>query len=61
MNIRTLKNRIVELHHDDDGEIPVGPILIIALVVIPMGLALMTFGEDLFDWFDKKWKTVKAK
>ena len=51
----------VELHRDDEGEIPVGPILVIALVVIQLGLLLMTFGEQLFTWFDAKWAKVKAK
>ena len=61
MNVRDIAKRAAELNRDESGEIPVGPILVIALVVIPIGLALMTFGTDLYDWFEQKWLKVKAK
>ena len=47
-----IKNRIVELHRDEAGEVPVGTLLIIALIVVPLVLAVTVFRDDLQKRFE---------
>lgn len=41
MSFKPLRN----LHRNEKGEMPIGPILIIALVVLPLIFVLITFRE----------------
>lgn len=49
--ISKLTSRIAALHEDDAGEIPVGPLLIIGLIVVPLVLMLTYFRDELQDMF----------
>ncbi len=47
-----------ELAGDESGEIPVGPLLVIGLIVIPMVIGLITFGEELSGFLREQWDQV---
>ena len=54
-----VKNLLTRLHNNENGDIPVGPILVIGLVVIPLVIAIMVFGEQLVELFKGKWDDLK--
>ena len=61
--IRTAK----KLHKDQRGEMPIGPILILALIVIPLVIFLISARDDAADSTKAQWdemnkssKTVPA-
>lgn len=45
MSFKPLRN----LHRNESGEMPIGPILIIALVVLPLIFVLISFREQAND------------
>jgi len=45
---RYIRKLIHGLHHEQSGDIPVGTILIIGLVVIPLVLVLVAFKSELW-------------
>lgn len=56
--IRRAQERLRALHRDERGDIPVGPILLIGLVVIPLVIGLVAFGDTLSDWFEDQWNKI---
>lgn len=54
-----VKNLLTRLHDNENGDIPVGPILVIGLVVIPLVIAIMMFGDELAVWLREKWEITK--
>lgn len=44
------------LHRDERGDIPVGPLLIIGLIAIPLVIALISFGDAVLEWLSQQWK-----
>lgn len=48
------------LHQDEAGDIPVGPMLIIGLIVIPLVIFLIVFGKDIQDWFNENFKELTS-
>ncbi len=58
MNFTQVKTLLTRLHDDENGDIPVGPILVIGLVVIPLVIAIMVFGEELVKLFKEKWGDI---
>ena len=61
MKLSVVRERVRALHTDDRGEIPIGPILIIGLIVVPLVLVLYAFRDELTSWFEKKTKDVLSK
>ena len=53
-----IRERLAVLHRDERGDIPVGPILLIGLVVIPLVIGLVAFGDTLSDWFSEQWGKI---
>ena len=47
MKLNKIKASIKKLHHDERGEIPVGPILVIGLIVIPLVVMLAVFRDNI--------------
>ena len=43
-------NWLNELHQDQRGDVPVGPILVIGLIAIPLVIALMAFRDEMLDY-----------
>lgn len=46
------------LHEDEQGEAPVGPILLIGLIVIPLVLILVSFRNTLSGWIHEQWVRI---
>lgn len=46
-----LKKKLIGFHHDECGEIPIGPLLIIALIIVPLVLLLVYFRDELVEFF----------
>jgi hypothetical protein len=43
-------NWLSELHHDQRGDVPVGPILVIGLIAIPLVIALVVFRDEMLEY-----------
>ncbi len=56
--IHDFRRLLGALHRDERGEIPVGPILIIGLIVIPLVIVLISFRDELTDWLKEQWDRV---
>jgi Flp pilus assembly pilin Flp len=52
------RNALAEIHRDESGDIPIGPLLVIGLIVIPLVIGLITFGEEVMNWLEKRWGKV---
>ena len=59
-NTRKLTQLFRHLHRDESGDIPVGPILVIGLIVIPLVIALVAFGDAIVDWLKQQWDSIKG-
>jgi hypothetical protein len=57
-HLRHLWLRARSLGSDESGEIPVGPLLVIGLIVIPLVIGLITFGTELQQWLRGQWDQV---
>ena len=61
MTIRSLKTFLKKLHRNERGDIPVGPILIIGLIAIPLVSALVIFRDDLLGYLSERWGDFKGE
>ena len=56
MMLQLIKDRALELHKDENGDIPVGTIMVIGLIAIPLVIALIGFRDEVLgflrDQFD---------
>lgn len=57
MRIPQLKQLLHRMHRCERGDIPVGPIMIIGLIVIPLIIGLIVFRENLTSWMQTQWET----
>ncbi|NNL84709.1 MAG: hypothetical protein HKP27_03605 [Myxococcales bacterium] len=48
------------LHKDESGDVPVGPILLVGLIVIPLVIFLLAFGEEIQTWFSDNFQTLTS-
>jgi len=53
-----IKMKLEELHHDERGEMPIGPILLIALIVIPLVFFLITFRDQVLTFLSDAIETI---
>lgn len=53
--LRMMSKRV---HADERGDVPVGTLLVIGLIVIPLVLALTVFGNDLTTWLSEQWAKI---
>ena len=58
MMIEKIRGLMGRLHRDDTGDVPVGTIVLIGLVVIPLILMLVLFGDKVLEWLYKQWELV---
>lgn len=56
-----IKTLFHKLHQDDRGDIPVGNLLIIGLIAIPLVIALIAFRDDIDKWIKGEWKKVETE
>lgn len=50
MNLTNIKNRAIQIHNDENGDIPVGQIMVIGLIAIPLVIALVGFKDEILGW-----------
>ena len=48
--LQTLKNKVLELHNNESGDIPVGTIMVIGLIAIPLVIALVIFRDEVLGY-----------
>ena len=56
-----LKNELRRFLNDESGEIPIGPLLIIALIIVPLVLLLVFFRDELVGFFNKAIENLFGK
>ncbi len=59
--LRSARRQAVRLHKNDQGDIPVGTILLIALVVIPLVLLLIFYRKAVVTYFTAQWNNLMNK
>ncbi len=55
MQLSRFRNFLNRLDRDESGDIPVGTLLLIGLVVIPLVIGLIAFGSDISTWLEGLW------
>jgi Flp pilus assembly pilin Flp len=60
MVLDVVTKRLSELHREESGDIPVGPLLLIGLIVIPMVIGLIAFGDAVMEWLSDQWSEVSG-
>jgi len=61
MKEKWFSQSLPDLHHNENGEVPVGTLLIIGLIVIPLVLVLAIFRSELTTWFIDRWVDVVSE
>ena len=49
--VRKIKSALRKIHQDQRGDVPVGTLLMVALIVIPILFLLIAFREDIVEYF----------
>ena len=60
MTIKKILDVVRRLHKDERGEVPIGPLLLIGLIAIPIVIALVTFGNEILKWLSEEWVKLKG-
>lgn len=50
MSLKKFSGFVQRLHSDEKGEMPIGPMLLLGLIVIPIVILLIMFRDDIMDW-----------
>ncbi|MFT7459837.1 MAG: Flp pilus assembly pilin Flp [Planctomycetota bacterium] len=58
--MKKLIEKFKTLHHDERGEIPVGALLLIGLIAIPLVIILVTFMDQITEWVNEQFKKLKG-
>ena len=53
-----IQDVLTRLHEDERGDIPVGTLLLIALIVLPLLFLLIRFREKIVEFFQGEQKAV---
>ena len=56
-----IRNRLAALHSDEEGLTVVEIVLLIALIVLPIVLVLIIFGQDIKDFIKNMWANTKKE
>ena len=60
MMLATLKDSFIRMLRDEQGDEGVNKVLIIAMIVIPLVLVLIFFGEEIVDFFQSQWEDLEG-
>ncbi|MBW1686268.1 MAG: hypothetical protein JRS35_14535 [Deltaproteobacteria bacterium] len=60
MSVQSLRDLAEQLEADESGDLPVGPLLLIGLIVIPLVIFLITFGSEIQEWFSDNFEKLKG-
>jgi hypothetical protein len=61
MSVQSIRDLARRLDSDESGDLPVGPLLLIGLIVIPLVIFLITFGGEIQDWFRDNFEKLSGK
>lgn len=56
-----LQAALGRIHRDEQGDEGVNKILIIAMIVIPLVIVLIAFGDAIVDFFETQWANLTGK
>lgn len=56
--VRALMRAVRNFHRDETGDEGVNKILIIAMIVIPLVIVLIVFGEAIMEFFQDAWANL---
>ena len=56
--VRALTRAVRKFHRDETGDEGVNKILIIAMIVIPLVIVLIVFGEAIMEFFQEAWANL---
>lgn len=54
----TIPKSLKFVHRRDEGDVPVGTLLVVALIVIPILFILISFREKIVDYFTEEGNAV---
>ncbi|MEM9586232.1 MAG: hypothetical protein AAGA03_03035 [Planctomycetota bacterium] len=60
MSLTKIRQHIRRLHEDEDGLEAVQTIMIVAIAAVIL-IAVMTVGQEIFDWLKEKWGNLKEE
>lgn len=53
--------RFKRFHSDEQGDEGVNKVLIIAMIVIPLVIVLIAFGDAIVGFFEEQWENLTGK
>ena len=56
-----LKRALARIHRDERGDEGVNKVLIIAMIVIPLVIVLIWFGDEIVAFFQAQWDALQGK
>jgi len=56
-----LKQALARIHRDEQGDEGVNKILIIAMIVIPLVIVLIAFGDKIVEFFQAQWAALTGE
>ena len=60
MSLNNITTRIARFHDDEDGLEAVQVVMIVAIAAIIL-VAVMTLGQEVFDWLREKWNELRGE
>ena len=56
--IAKLRQSLTVLHRQESGDVPVGTLLVVALIVLPLLFLLISFRENIVEYFTEEGQAV---
>lgn len=56
-----LKRALARIHRDERGDEGVNKVLIIAMIVIPLVIVLIWFGDEIVGFFQTQWSNLQGE
>jgi len=56
-----LKRALARIHRDERGDEGVNKVLIIAMIVIPLVIVLIWFGDEIVGFFQTQWANLQGE
>jgi hypothetical protein len=58
MSLQSIRDFAQRLDADESGDLPIGPLLLIGLIVIPLVIFLIAFGSEIQEWFSENFEDL---
>ena len=56
-----LNRALARIHRDEQGDEGVNKVLIIAMIVIPLVIVLIWFGDEIVGFFEDQWTALQGE